>query len=169
MRRIASILTGAASTALAALASAGTAPAPAPAALPAAATAPALVVVPSVEGLSITELRPGKPDAIAVAVGDFARVHYTGWIYDPSAKDGKGRKFDSSYDAHQPFLFRLGQGMVIRGWDLGVEGMRPGSQRRLVIAPQLAYGARGAGGVIPPNATLVFDIELIDFRPAGGG
>ncbi len=166
MRRIASILTGTVLVGLAATASAGSAPAPA--AVPAAAATPAPVVIPSVEGLSITELRPGTPEGVPVAAGDTVRVHYTGWLYDPAAKDGKGRKFDSSYDAHQPFLFRLGQGLVIRGWDLGVEGMRPGSQRRLVIAPQLGYGARGAGGVIPPNATLVFDVELIDFRPAGG-
>jgi FKBP-type peptidyl-prolyl cis-trans isomerase len=165
MRRIASILTVTVATGLAATAAAGSAPAPA--AAPAAAVAPATVVIPAVEGLSITELRPGAPEGVAAAAGDFVRVHYTGWLYDPSAKDGKGRKFDSSYDQHQPFLFRLGQGMVIRGWDLGVEGMRPGSQRRLVIAPQLAYGARGAPGVIPPNATLVFDVELIDFRPGG--
>jgi FKBP-type peptidyl-prolyl cis-trans isomerase len=129
---------------------------------------PAATIAPvSIDGLVISALRAGPADGIAVAAGDFVRVHYTGWLHDPAAKDGKGRKFDSSYDQHQPFLFRLGQGMVIRGWDLGVEGMRPGSQRRLVIAPQLAYGARGAPGVIPPNATLVFDVELIDFRPGG--
>ncbi len=123
----------------------------------------------SLEGLAITELRPGTAEGVAVGAGDFARVHYTGWLYDPAAKDGKGRKFDSSVDRHEPFLFRLGQGQVIRGWDLGVDGMRPGGRRRLVIAPALGYGARGAGGVIPPNATLLFEVELIDFRPGGGG
>ena len=133
------------------------------------APAPAPVVAPvSIEGLTITELQPGPADAIAVKAGDFVRVHYTGWLYDPSKKDGKGTKFDSSLDNHSPFLFQLGQGRVIRGWDLGVEGMRAGGHRRLLIAPALGYGARGAGGVIPPNATLLFDVELIDFRPGGG-
>jgi len=157
MRRIASILAWTLVTGFAAAAVADNAPA----------VVSAPVVVPSVEGLQITELRPG-PDGIAASAGDFVRVHYTGWLYDAAAKDGKGRKFDSSVDRHEPFLFRLGQGMVIRGWDLGVEGMRPGSRRRLIIAPQLGYGARGAAGVIPPNATLVFDVELLDFRPGGG-
>lgn len=135
-----------------------------PAAAPAAASAPV-----SIEGLTIKTLKSGRADAIAVAAGDFVRVHYTGWLYDAAAPDGKGRKFDSSLDRHEPFLFRLGQRQVIAGWDLGVEGMKPGDVRRLVIAPQHAYGARGAGGVVPPNATLVFDVELIDFRPGGGG
>jgi FKBP-type peptidyl-prolyl cis-trans isomerase FkpA len=138
-------------------------PPTAPAA-PAASSAPV-----SIEGLTIKTLKSGRADAIAVAAGDFVRVHYTGWLYDAAAPDGKGRKFDSSLDRHEPFLFRLGQRQVIAGWDLGVEGMKPGDVRRLVIAPQLAYGARGAGGVVPPNATLVFDVELIDFRPGGGG
>ena len=122
----------------------------------------------SIDGLTITDLAPGAADSIAVKAGDFVRVHYTGWLYDPAKKDGKGTKFDSSLDSHSPFLFQLGQGRVIRGWDLGVEGMRVGGRRRLLIAPQLGYGARGAGGVIPPNATLLFDVELLDFRPGGG-
>ena len=122
----------------------------------------------SIEGLTITDLQPGPADAIAVKAGDFVRVHYTGWLYDPAKKDGKGAKFDSSLDRHSPFLVRLGDGQVIRGWDLGVEGMRAGGRRRLLIAPALGYGARGAGGVIPPNATLLFEVQLIDFRPGGG-
>lgn len=88
-------------------------------------------------------------------------VHYTGWLYDPSAKDGKGRKFDSSVDRARPFSFPLGAGRVIKGWDEGVSGMRVGEQRRLVIPSHMGYGARGAGNVIPGNATLVFDVELL--------
>jgi FKBP-type peptidyl-prolyl cis-trans isomerase FkpA len=91
-------------------------------------------------------------------------VHYTGWLYDESRSDKKGRKFDSSRDRNEPFSFDLGAGQVIPGWDQGVAGMRVGGQRTLVIPPSLGYGARGAGGVIPPNATLVFDVELMDVR-----
>jgi len=97
-------------------------------------------------------------DAVA---GRRLTVHYTGWLYDPAAADNKGRQFDSSVGA-APFQFTLGAGQVIRGWDVGVVGMKVGGRRRLVIPPDLAYGSSGAGGgVIPPNATLVFDIELI--------
>jgi FKBP-type peptidyl-prolyl cis-trans isomerase FkpA len=86
-------------------------------------------------------------------------VHYTGWLYD----DGQtGRKFDSSKDRGDPFSFPLGAGHVIRGWDEGVAGMKVGGTRRLLIPPALGYGARGAGGVIPPNATLLFEVELLD-------
>jgi FKBP-type peptidyl-prolyl cis-trans isomerase len=89
-------------------------------------------------------------------------VHYTGWLYDPAAKDQRGRKFDSSRDRGQSFSFPLGGGRVIRGWDQGLPGMKIGGTRRLVIPPSLAYGARGTGnGSIPPNATLVFDVELL--------
>jgi FKBP-type peptidyl-prolyl cis-trans isomerase FkpA len=89
-------------------------------------------------------------------------VHYTGWLHDPSKADGRGKKFDSSVDRGQPFDFHLGAGQVIRGWDEGVAGMKVGGKRTLVIPPEMGYGARGAGGVIPPNATLQFDVELVD-------
>ena len=89
-------------------------------------------------------------------------VHYTGWLYDSSKPDSHGAKFDSSRDRGTPFRFVLGQGRVIRGWDEGVAGMNVGGHRTLVIPSQLGYGARGAGGVIPPNATLIFDVELLD-------
>ncbi|MCZ8148009.1 MAG: FKBP-type peptidyl-prolyl cis-trans isomerase [Roseomonas sp.] len=88
-------------------------------------------------------------------------VHYTGWLFDASAPETKGRKFDSSLDRGEPFGFPLGAGHVIQGWDRGVAGMKVGGQRRLTIPPEMGYGARGAGGVIPPNATLVFDVELL--------
>ncbi len=90
-------------------------------------------------------------------VGETASVHYTGWLQD-------GTKFDSSVDRGKPFQFRLGAGRVIKGWDEGVVGMNIGSKRKLTIPPHLGYGARGAGRVIPPNATLVFDVELLDLR-----
>jgi FKBP-type peptidyl-prolyl cis-trans isomerase FkpA len=90
--------------------------------------------------------------------GRHVTVHYTGWLYENGAK---GRKFDSSKDRGQPFSFPLGAGHVIGGWDEGVQGMQVGGTRVLVIPPQLGYGARGAGGVIPPNATLMFEVELL--------
>ena len=98
--------------------------------------------------------------AMALA-GKTVSVHYTGWLFDPSAPETKGRKFDSSRDRGDPFSFELGAGRVIAGWDRGVAGMRVGGHRRLTIPPEFGYGARGAGGVIPPGATLVFDVELL--------
>ena len=91
--------------------------------------------------------------------GNSVTVHYTGWIYNNGTQ---GDKFDSSKDRGDPFVFSLGAGMVIRGWDEGVAGMQVGGARTLIIPPDLGYGARGAGGVIPPNATLKFDVELLD-------
>ena len=96
--------------------------------------------------------------------GDPVVVHYTGWLYDEAAADNKGSKFDSSRDRNDPFTFNLGAGQVIPGWDQGVAGMKVGGQRTLVIPAELGYGARGAGGVIPPNATLIFDVELLDVQ-----
>lgn len=98
--------------------------------------------------------------ALATAGHDVS-VHYTGWLYDAAAPDHHGKKFDSSRDRGQPFVFPLGAGRVIQGWDQGVEGMKVGGQRTLTIPAHLGYGARGAGGDIPPNATLVFDVELL--------
>jgi FKBP-type peptidyl-prolyl cis-trans isomerase FkpA len=91
-------------------------------------------------------------------------VHYTGWLYDESRTDHKGAKFDSSRDRNEPFPFTLGAGEVISGWDQGVAGMKVGGQRMLTIPPDMGYGARGAGGVIPPNATLLFDVELLEVK-----
>jgi FKBP-type peptidyl-prolyl cis-trans isomerase len=109
--------------------------------------------------LQMTDLVEGT-GAMALA-GKMVEVHYTGWLFDPKAPETKGRKFDSSRDRGDPFSFKLGAGMVIQGWDRGVAGMKIGGQRRLTIPPEMGYGARGAGGVIPPNATLVFDVELL--------
>ncbi|MBN9123770.1 MAG: peptidylprolyl isomerase [Nitrosospira sp. 56-18] len=98
-------------------------------------------------------------------IGKTVEVHYTGWLYDPSAADKKGVKFDSSRDRGSPFFFLLGAGRVIKGWDKGVTGMKVGGQRTLIMPPEMAYGARGAGNVIPPNAALIFDVELLGLKP----
>lgn len=99
-----------------------------------------------------------------VTAGQTAVVHYTGWLHDPAKPEGKGQKFDSSRDHGDTFAFKVGGGQVIRGWDLGVAGMKVGGKRRLTIPPELGYGSRGAGGVIPGGATLVFDVELMAIR-----
>jgi FKBP-type peptidyl-prolyl cis-trans isomerase FkpA len=103
-------------------------------------------------GLTIDDIVVG--DGAAAAAGQKVKVHYTGWLTN-------GTKFDSSKDRNDPFVFPLGAGSVIKGWDEGVQGMKVGGKRKLTIPPALGYGARGAGGVIPPNATLVFEVELL--------
>ena len=106
-------------------------------------------------GLQYVDLVTG--DGREAHVGETAFVHYTGWLED-------GTKFDSSVDRGEPFSFRLGAGRVIKGWDEGVVGMRIGTKRKLIIPPHLGYGSRGAGRIIPPNATLIFEVELLDLR-----
>jgi FKBP-type peptidyl-prolyl cis-trans isomerase FkpA len=110
-------------------------------------------------GLQITDSKVGA--GATPKPGQTAVVHYTGWLYQDGAK---GKKFDSSVDRGQPFEFPVGQRRVIAGWDEGVASMKVGGKRTLIIPPELGYGARGAGGVIPPNATLIFDIELLDVK-----
>ena len=107
-------------------------------------------------GLQYTDHVVGEGDT--AAAGQHVTVHYTGWLYENGEQ---GAKFDSSRDRNDPFDCPLGAGMVIKGWDEGVQGMKIGGQRTLIIPPGLGYGARGAGGVIPPNATLKFDVELL--------
>ncbi|MFW5432737.1 MAG: FKBP-type peptidyl-prolyl cis-trans isomerase [Methylophilaceae bacterium] len=103
-------------------------------------------------------------DGREAEIGFNVTVHYTGWLYDENAEDKKGEKFDSSVDRGDPFKFDLGAGQVIQGWDQGFAGMEIGGKRTLIIPPEMGYGARGAGGVIPPNATLIFDVELLDVK-----
>jgi peptidylprolyl isomerase len=110
-------------------------------------------------GLQITDGAVG--DGASPQSGQTCVMHYTGWLYENGAK---GKKFDSSVDRGQPFEFAIGVGQVIRGWDEGVATMKVGGKRTLIIPPQLGYGARGAGGVIPPNATLIFDVELLGVK-----
>ena len=115
--------------------------------------------VTTASGLQMIDTKVGtgaSPRANQTAV-----VHYTGWLYENGAK---GQKFDSSVDRGQPFEFQIGRGMVIKGWDEGVASMKVGGKRTLIIPPELGYGARGAGGVIPPNATLMFDVELLSVK-----
>ena len=109
-------------------------------------------IVTTNSGLKYEILKEG--DGAVAKAGDKVKVHYTGWLTD-------GKKFDSSVDRGQPFQFNLGAGQVIKGWDEGVAGMKVGEKRKLTIPPDLGYGARGAGGVIPPNATLIFEVELL--------
>ena len=113
-------------------------------------------------GLEIKEIMLG--DGVKAVSGKAVSVHYTGWLYDEAAENKKGKKFDSSRDRGQPFEFPLGGGRVIKGWDQGVAGMKVGGHRALIIPPNLGYGSRGAGGVIPPNATLIFEVELMGVR-----
>lgn len=113
------------------------------------------------EGLIKTDTVVGKgKEAVA---GKSVEVNYTGWLHEPKAPNQRGKQFDSSV-GRGPFSFPLGGGRVIKGWDEGVAGMKVGGKRTLVIPPELGYGARGAGGVIPPNATLVFDVELLEVK-----
>ncbi len=116
----------------------------------------------NITSLQITDTKVGT--GTEASPGKNVTVQYTGWLYDEQKPDHHGRKFDSSRDRNEPFSFRLGGGQVIRGWDEGFAGMKVGGTRTLVIPPDMGYGQRGAGGVIPPNATLVFDVELLDVR-----
>ena len=110
-------------------------------------------------GLQITDTKVG--DGANPKTGQTCVMHYTGWLYQNGAK---GKKFDSSVDRGEPFEFAIGTHQVIRGWDEGVASMKVGGKRTLIIPPEMGYGARGAGGVIPPNATLIFDVELLDVK-----
>lgn len=117
------------------------------------------------DNITSLQITDGKVGAGAEATsGKTVSVHYTGWLYDAKAADKRGKKFDSSRDHGESFSFRLGAGQVIRGWDQGVAGMKVGGKRTLVIPSELGYGARGAGGTIPPNATLLFDVELLEVK-----
>jgi FKBP-type peptidyl-prolyl cis-trans isomerase FkpA len=125
-------------------------------------TAPASAVPPPANAVTALQSVPLKAGSGAAVVnGQIAVMQYTGWLYEGSASDNKGKQFDSSRTSGQPFKFPLGTGAVIKGWDQGVLGMKVGESRRLIIPPDLAYGDAGAGGVIPPGATLVFDVELV--------
>ena len=121
----------------------------------------------------VLEIAPGlsaeiiqKGHGRAAEAGDFVEVHYTGWLYDEQAEGTRGRKFDSTVDRGERFSFRLGAGQVIKGWDQGVAGMLIGEKRLLTIAPEMGYGSRGAGNVIPPDATLMFEVELFGLEGA---
>jgi len=110
-------------------------------------------------GLQITDTKVGT--GATPKTGQTCVMHYTGWLYENGQK---GKKFDSSVDRGEPFEFPIGAGRVIKGWDEGVATMKVGGKRTLIIPPELGYGARGAGGVIPPNATLIFDVELLGLK-----
>jgi peptidylprolyl isomerase len=124
---------------------------------PATALAQSAVTTPS--GLQVVDTQVGT--GANCKTGQTCVMHYTGWLYENGVKT---KKFDSSVDRGQPFEFPIGRGRVIPGWDEGVATMKVGGKRTLIIPPQLGYGARGAGGVIPPNATLIFDVELVDVK-----
>lgn len=138
--------------------------------------APALAVVSSASAAPPLTNLPPEPVSALVTIdrvtgsgseakaGQRVQVHYTGWLYSPAKENGRGKKFDSSKDSGRPFAFPLGAGRVIQGWDQGVAGMKVGGQRVLIIPAALGYGARGAGGVIPPNATLIFEVELLEVQ-----
>ena len=122
-------------------------------------------------GGEVIEIAPGLRGEIVqkgygrvAEPGDYVEVHYTGWLYDEQAEANRGSKFDSSVDRNDKFIFRLGAGQVIKGWDQGVAGMLIGEKRVLTIAPEMGYGSRGAGEVIPPNATLIFEVELFSLE-----
>ncbi|MGQ4583432.1 FKBP-type peptidyl-prolyl cis-trans isomerase [Lysobacter sp. F60174L2] len=119
----------------------------------------------SVDELQRIDLKVGT-GAVASS-GDEVSVHYTGWLYDEDAPNQRGQQFDSSIERGEPITFLLGAGRVIRGWDDGVAGMRVGGRRVLLIPADLGYGRKGAGGVIPPNASLVFEVELVDVKKGG--
>jgi FKBP-type peptidyl-prolyl cis-trans isomerase FkpA len=130
-----------------------------PAVAPSSDSAVSSVAAPAVGTLDIAELQAGT--GAPVTAGQKAVVQYTGWLYETSAPDKKGKEFDSSHHSGQPFSFVVGAGQVIKGWDQGVLGMKVGGRRRLTIPADLGYGDIGAGGVIPPGAALVFDVELV--------
>ncbi|MBL0123232.1 MAG: FKBP-type peptidyl-prolyl cis-trans isomerase [Betaproteobacteria bacterium] len=144
-------------------------------------TAPTPAAAPPAPAVPIARLKPqdalpSAPTAItaidemvgdgpAADTGNDVLVHYTGWLYDASLPGGKGKQFDSSRTRNQLFRFKLGAGRVIKGWDQGVVGMQVKGKRTLIIPAEYGYGARGAGGVIPPNSTLIFDVELVELPP----
>ena len=121
--------------------------------------APHMITTPS--GLRYQILTPAADDASVATKGQAVTVHYTGWLEENGVP---GKKFDSSVDRNRPFQFNLGAGYVIKGWDEGVQGMKIGEKRRLIIPAELGYGARGTGGIIPGNATLIFDVELLEIH-----
>ena len=124
-----------------------------------AAAQPAGPALTTPSGLKIIDIKSGT--GASPKTGQICVMHYTGWLYENGVK---GKKFDSSVDRGQPFEFPIGQHRVIAGWDEGVATMKVGGKRTLIIPPELGYGARGAGGVIPPNATLIFDVELLGVK-----